>query len=401
MDVRQTIRNGYANGVPVREIAEQTGLSQKAVSKRAVRDPECPPHGGFLNNGKIVEERSTTMQPQQPSEKELAYYRGLFKKHGLTFEDYPYFWDKETIKGMSLFFRNPDAVKAEKESLEQFFARIAKHAPKYPRTRLKKVTDGHLKLIDLADVHIGKYAVGRDGKTSYDVNLAVERSHQAVEQLLKQSQGFPTEKFLFPIGNDILHVDGGANTTTKGTRQDVNGMWWEAYDAAFAMYVAVLERLAAIAPVEVVYNRSNHDDTLGYPIAKGLQAWFRRTKRITFTITRNDREYVTYGRHMIGLQHGDGAKLKDLPLLMAAEEPKMWGDTLYRHVICHHIHHWKKHQFLMGEDMPGVTVQYMRSPSAADDYHQKHGYVGAPEAIDAFVFHPEYGQPTHLSCVFR
>lgn len=409
MDEQEYIRQEYKKGTPTKVIARNLGISSNAVQKRATRDIDCPPHGGIFDNGKIGEDGSLkgelTMARKvevrsEMSEQEQSYYRKLMESHGLRFEDYPYFWDKTTVEGFSLFCRNPEYEKAKQASLDEFFKRIEGHAPKYPRIKYKPITDGHLKLIDMADVHIGKYVVGRDGKTSYDKETAIRRSHEAVEALLVRSQGFPTEKFLLPIGNDILHVDNKNNTTTKGTRQDVNGLWWEAYDAAHAMYVAVIERLVPIAPVEIVYNRSNHDEHLGFTLSRGLQAWFRNTPDVTFTVTQNDREYIKYGRNMIGLQHGDGAKMKDLPLLMAAEEPKMWGDTIYRFIICHHVHHWKKTQFLMAEDMPGVTVEYMRSPSAADDYHQKHGYVGAPEAIDAFIFHPKWGKMDHMSCVF-
>ena len=387
------------------DVAKMFGIKYEAVRNVARQNNLS---GFFKNNstnrsGGIMEveaiERSSEMQ--DPSEKELAYYRRLFKENGLDFKDYPYFWDKKTLEGMSLFYRNPDAVKADKESMDSFFNRIKEYAPKYPTIKYRKVKDGHLKLIDIADLHIGKYAVSRDNKVCYDIPTAVSMAKQAVDVLLQRSQGFPTDRFLFPVGNDILHVDNKNNTTTKGTSQSVHGSWWEMYDAAHALYVSTIERLVQIAPVQVVYNRSNHDEHSGFSLARGLQHWFRHNKNVTFVVSTNDREYVEYGKNMIGMMHGDGAKLKDLPLLMAAEAPKIWGESVYRHIICHHIHHWQKHSFLLGMDMPGVTVQYMRSPSASDDWHQKMGYTCAPQAIDALIFHPEHGQVDHMSCVFN
>lgn len=69
-------------------------------------------------------------------------------------------------------------------------------------------------------------------------------------------------------------------------------------------------------------------------------------------------------------------------------------------MIRHHVHHWEKTKFLHGKDYPGVTVQYMRSLSASDNWHQKQGYTGAPQAVDSFIFHPEFGQVDHMSAVF-
>jgi len=301
----------------------------------------------------------------------------------------------------TVLLKNPEEVERENNAKQQFLDDLKKHAPKYPTVKYGRVTDGHLKLIDIADLHIAKYAIGRDGAISYDVETAVSRAHQAVESMLTRTQGFPTERFWLPIGNDVLHIDNKLNTTTKGTKQDVQGMWWQALRAAKEMYVGVIDRLAGIAPVEVIYNSSNHDEHLGFCLAEILAAHYSKCKGVTFTIEpQNDRVYKQYGQNIVGFDHGDGAKDKDLPLLMACEEPRLWAECPNRYLMRHHLHHWSKREFVAGKDMPGVTLQYMRSPSAADHWHQKMGYVGAPQAIDSFVFHPEDGQVTHTSCVF-
>lgn len=298
--------------------------------------------------------------------------------------------------------RNPQEVEQEEQQKKKFLDEVKKHAPKYPTVKYGRVKDGHMKLIDIADLHIAKYAISRDGAIAYDIQTAIARAHQAVESMLTRTQGFPTEKFLFPIGNDVLHIDNKNSTTTKGTRQDSQGLWWEGYRAAKKMYVEVLERLAAIAPVEVIYNKSNHDEHLGFTLADALESHFRHCKGITFTVEpQNDRLYLVYGRNLLGFDHGHGAKDKDLPLLMAFEAAEHWTNNQNRYLFRHHLHHWTRREYVTGKDHIGVTLQYMRSPSAPDQWHADSGHTGAPEAIDAFVFHPEHGQIMHVSCVFN
>jgi len=341
---------------------------------------------------------------REPTQQEQTRIERLLEAEGYNPKLWRLVWahlkDEEGRKH-TVLLKNPEQEKREQDLRQQFLDDLRKHAPKYPTVKYGRVTDGHLKLIDIADLHIAKYAIGRNGLISYDVDTATSRAHTAVETLLSRTQGFPTEKFWLPIGNDVLHIDNKLNTTTKGTRQDVQGMWWQAFRAAKDMYVAVIDRLAGIAPVEVIYNSSNHDEHLGFCLAEVLAAHYANCKGVTFTIEpQNDRIYKEYGQSMVGFDHGDGAKDKDLPLLMACEEPQLWARCPNRYLMRHHLHHWSKREFVAGKDMPGVTLQYMRSPSAADFWHQKMGYVGAPQAIDAFVFHPDDGQVTHTSCVF-
>jgi len=82
---------------------------------------------------------------------------------------------------------------------------------------------------------------------------------------------------------------------------------------------------------------------------------------------------------------------------MANENPHMWADTKFRYIYLHHIHHKQVTKFQSGKDYIGVTVEYLRSPSAADSWHSRNGYVGAKKAIEGFIHSKEYGQVSRLT----
>ena len=272
---------------------------------------------------------------------------------------------------------------------------IETHSPYYPKIKRDKNAN-HLLVINPADIHIGKYANQVETGDGYNVETACMRVLEGLEGLIAKAEGFDIERVLFCVGNDILHIDNVYNTTTKGTRQDVDGKWWEHFEFALELYVKCVEILREIAPVDVLHSMSNHDYQSGYHLAHALKSWFRNDNEVSFDISVAHRKYYQYGENLIGLEHGDGAKMDKLPLLMAQERPKMWSDTKYRYWYLHHLHHKVKHKWLDAKDFIGVTVEYMRSPSSSDSWHHRKGFVGTPKAVEGFLHDKESGQVARL-----
>ena len=271
---------------------------------------------------------------------------------------------------------------------------IDKHAPTYKK--IKRTKGKHLLVINPADVHIGKLAVAIETGDEYNTKIATERVLEGITGLIEKSKGFTIEKVLFCIGNDILHIDNVYNTTTAGTPQDANGKWWQHFELALDVYVKCVEILRQVAPVDVIHSMSNHDYQSGFHLAHALKSWFRKTKDVTFDISVAHRKYYKYGSNLIGLEHGDGAKMDKLPLLMAQERPLDWSQTKYRYWYLHHLHHKVKHKWLDAKDYVGVTVEYMRSPSGTDSWHNRKGYTGVQKAVEGFIHERNSGQIARL-----
>jgi len=283
----------------------------------------------------------------------------------------------------------------EGEILDSITDLIETHSPYYPEIKRDKNAN-HLLVINPADIHIGKYANGMETGSGYDVEIACMRVLEGLEGLIYKAEGFDVERVLFCVGNDILHIDNVYNTTTKGTRQDVDGKWWEHFEIALALYVKCVEILREVAPVDIIHSMSNHDYQSGFHLAHALKSWFRNEKEVSFDIGVAHRKYYQYGENLIGLEHGDGAKMDKLPLLMAQERPKMWSDTKYRYWYLHHLHHKVKHKWLDAKDFIGVTVEYMRSPSGTDSWHSRKGFCGVPKAVEGFLHEKTSGQVARL-----
>jgi hypothetical protein len=281
------------------------------------------------------------------------------------------------------------------ESVNKF---IELHSPEYET--IPRAEGTHLLVINPADIHIGKYAEASETGSEYNSHIAVVRVLEGVQGLIHKAKGFKIEKVLFCIGNDVLHVDNVYNTTTKGTHQDTDGKWWEHYEIALLLYVKVVEMLRLVAPVDVLHSMSNHDYQSGFHLAHTLKSWFRKAEDVSFDIGVEHRKYYKYGKNLIGLEHGDGARLDKLPLLMAQERPKLWSETTFRYWYLHHLHHKIKHKWLDAKDFIGVTVEYLRSPSGTDSWHTRKGFTGTQKACEAFIHEKENGQVARLTHYF-
>jgi hypothetical protein len=312
------------------------------------------------------------------------------RQRGIDFSSVKEYWDK--TKEYSVKVR-PNVISYNDIS-KRIISEMDKHSPSYAPIKRDKQTNPHLLVLDPADVHIGKLATSFETGEDYNQQIAVKRVKQGIKGILSKSSGFNIEKILLIIGNDILHIDTPRRTTTSGTPQDTDGMWYENFLNAKKLYVDVIESLLSVADVHVTYNPSNHDYTNGFFLADVISSWFRNCENVSFDVSIKHRKYYSYGQNLIGTTHGDGAKIPDLPLLMAVEANKFWSKCKHRYVYTHHVHHKN------AKDYAGVTVESLRSPSGTDSWHHRNGYQHNPKAVEGFLHHPKFGQVARLTHIF-
>jgi len=310
---------------------------------------------------------------------------------GIPVDKVNHYWYKG--KNYSIHVKGKDIVSYE-EMRDEIVESMREHAPDYPAIIREDVNDGHLLVIDPADVHIGKLATAFESGDEYDSNIAVQRVREGVQGILDKAHCFNIDTILFIGGNDILHIDTPDRKTTKGTSQDTDRMWYENYLLAKKIYIEVLEMLMRVADVHFMFNPSNHDYTNGFFLSDTITSWFHKCPHITFDVSIAHRKYYKYGSNLIGTTHGDGAKGANLPLLMAQEAKEHWADTKHRYVYTHHVHH------KIAKDHIGVTVESLRSPSGTDSWHHIKGFQHAPKGIEGFIHHPKHGQVARLTHLF-
>lgn len=214
-----------------------------------------------------------------------------------------------------------------------------------------------------------------------------EGEHQAaVEDLVMKALAFNVGQFVFPIGNDALNTDGSRRTTTAGTAQDGLGRWQESFRSVVRLYRTAIDTMLKYAPVRAIVVPGNHDEDACFYMGEVLGAVYADEVNVEIDRSLDPRKYYSFGGVQLGFTHGKGAKLKDLPLLMATEDKEGWASAHTHEWLTGHLHH------RMLEETNGVVVRISPSLAPSDTWHQKMGYVGSTRAAEAIVYSSRYGR---------
>lgn len=338
---------------------------------------------------------------------------------GLDKDNWQHAWLKS--EGTSIFIRNKEGFVTYTEVRDELVAEMKKYAPKYPEIKRTK-REGYLLVVDPADIHFGKLARKGESDLDYDLDVAERRFNEGIDSLISKVGGFGISEIVLVLGNDILHIDNPKRTTTSGTSQDTSGMWWEAFNLAKKCYIRAIEKLVQIGNVHLVFCPSNHDFMSGFMLADSVSSWFHNSKNVTSNATMHHRKYIHFGSNLLGFTHGDGAKRKDLPALMAKEAKGEWATSAFCYWYVHHVHHKDRVKMDTGnkkfdqieKDEIGVTtintglhvnpdksiqVEAVRTPSVADRWHYTNGYTNI-QAMECFLHSPYGGQEVRITHLF-
>ena len=253
--------------------------------------------------------------------------------------------------------------------------------------------DGNYLLeIALMDVHFGMLAWDKETGMDYDVDIAEEMYLYAVQDLLAKSAGYKPSKILFPFGNDFLHIDDPTNQTPQNRNLlDADSRLIKIYQKAKKAVVKAINYCRQVAPVDICWVPGNHDPMTSYYMCDALQHIFEDDKDVTVDISPKYRKYYPFGKCLIGYTHGVEEPLRDLPSIMATEEPKLWGESRYREIHIGHKHKKMQMHWVNVDTFPGTVVRMIPSIAGTDQWHYKKGYIKAYHAAESYVWDAEWG----------
>ena len=255
----------------------------------------------------------------------------------------------------------------------------------------------HMLEVSAFDLHFGKLAWREEAGEDYDLAIARTAFQTAVEDLLAKASGFPLQRILLPIGNDLLQADNLQGTTTGGTPQDTDSRYHKAFRAARSALAWAIDRLSQVAPVLVIVVPGNHDRLTAFHMGEVLEAQFASDPRVTVDNSPKLRKYVAFGVNLLGFTHGSEEKMADLPLIMAREEPTAWASAQHYEWHIGHLHKSKEVRYTAGDSFNGVRVRILPSLCTADAWHYSRGYVGERRSAEAYLWNFATGYAGHLA----
>ena len=259
-----------------------------------------------------------------------------------------------------------------------------------------KDDDQHLLEINACDLHIGKIGIKGD---EYSIDIARKRMLDALEHLVKRSSGFYIDQILFVVGNDFLNADGDwpVPSTTKGTPQFNSNKHMEMYRAGRKLLVECINMLIDVARVHVMVIPGNHDRESMMHIGDALEIYFEKNEDVTVDNSMSMMKSYHYGKCLVINDHGDGAKLNDLPGIVSQRYRDVWSEVKYVEVHRGHYHTNKAYKMQAVEELNGLTIRNLSSMTATDEWHDMKGFVGNVKKASAFIWNKYNGVQAKLN----
>lgn len=265
---------------------------------------------------------------------------------------------------------------------------LAKRESPLPiRVRKLNKASGHALEINIADHHFGKLAWKQEtGDQNYDTKIALQCFQRALETILDRVSAYSFDEIIFIIGNDLFNSDDMEGRTTKGTYVSSDIRYQKTFSVVRTAMTDAIERLRRLTKmVRVIMVSGNHDHLSVWHLGDSLECYFSKYDDVTIDNSPKYHKYYQFGLCMVAWTHGDKGKIKDLPLLMATEQPVMFGATKFREAHTGHKHHKSV------EEQHGVIVRILSSLSPADAWHAEQGFTGNLRSAEGFIWHKTEG----------
>ena len=233
-------------------------------------------------------------------------------------------------------------------------------------------------VLSLPDLHVGMLAWRQEVGEQYDTETALERMNTIASNLLSRLSGLRVSEIIFPIGNDLFHTDTHENTTTTGTRVDVDSRWQKTFQVvAEALIKGPVAWAAEIASVRVVVVPGNHDYQRAFYLGEVMR-WYYEGRGLSVEVDNSPRlrKYYRRGDVLLGFTHGAWVKTNQLPLIMANEASQDWAASVWREWLLGHFHRKREMAWNSTEEVGGVRLRVLPSLAVPDAWHYQQGFVG-------------------------
>lgn len=340
------------------------------ATRKEVEEPDEIRHSAG-EGGKI-----TSSIRQRMSEKRTFTNKELLELHAINSEENEIYriisneWSMTNKDGETYFnFQSKIIAKpisGDGITIEDFIEMI-KVDPEPMKIETIAIGDTHLG-IGLADLHFGR--------TTREM-----LEHHLMQALDRIERGGYKNILIAQLGDAFESSQIKKSITLAGTILPSVDMARAIQDFKWFMHTLIEHSSRHCETVIVTSVCGNHSGNLEHIVMDGLKDRYSLLEKFDHNgeylgkgkvIVRSGNDYRTVeklGNVGIMLSHGDGVKLKDLPLKFASEYPMVWSS-------CEHREAWSghKHNKFVESDIDGNVMRQFPSPKPPTDYEDKWGY---------------------------
>jgi hypothetical protein len=280
----------------------------------------------------------------------------------------------------------------QQEAMRAAAAAMAEDIPRAKPVKVPAVTNAMLaNLYTLTDSHVGMLAWHKenlDPHGDWDLTIAEDTLVGCFEHMVNGSP--PARTGIVAQLGDFLHSDGmgmiEGRTPTSGHILSQDGRFQKVVQTA----IRILRRVISFALqrheyVVVLLAEGNHDLASSVWLRAMFKALYENEPRVE--VIDSELPYYVYqhGKTMLAWHHGHLKKNDQLPLLFAAQFPKVWGDTTKRYAHVGHRHHVEE------KEHAGMMVVQHSTLASRDAYAARGGWMSERQCT-AITYHTEFGQ---------
>jgi len=306
--------------------------------------------------------------------------------------------DGQKVKGVSTLYGADGEVKVQwvkstedaRRQQEMFEAMVAGFTDTLPREEATAGPDGPMSenlmaCYPVGDHHMGMLAWHEETGKDYDLKIAERLLMGAANHLTGIAPKCEQATIVF-LG-DFMHYDSFfAVTPTSRNQLDADSRYPRMVRYAIRSMRYLIERvLSQHLFVRIIVEIGNHDLSSSIFLMECLAAVYEFEDRVTIDTSPAHYHYFTFGNTLVGTHHGHGAKMLQLPLIMAADRPEEWGASTYRYWWTGHVHHDQT------KDYHGTKVESFRVLAPNDAWAQEKGYR-AMQDMKCIILHSEFGE---------
>ncbi len=277
----------------------------------------------------------------------------------------------------------------EQENLEALLARCEERIRTFkrlPALKAPKVVGGLLtNFLGLFDIHMGEKISSDDPAGRWDVAIAKKTVIASATHAMRSAP--KAKRLVICFGGDAMHYDGVKPVTpTSGHVLHSDGDFDDMVDATLDVAMAVIdEGLRTHEEVYLIWGTGNHDLSSSRLLRKMFGRLYENEPRLTVVQSRLDYYALRFGKVMIGVQHGHGAKLADFAGIFASMFREMWGLSTYAYGHRGHEHH------IHEKEKGGMVATQHPSLAPSDDYALSKGLVSRRGCM-MITYHDEFGE---------
>lgn len=277
-------------------------------------------------------------------------------------------FDAQTGEAKIAWIKTDLDKEAQLKQILESFEKSVQDYKTLPKVKSPKAClSDKLVVYPMGDPHIGMYAWAEECGEDFDCDIAETNLRDAMKYLVSKTPDTDTA-ILLNLG-DFIHADSASNTTTKGTRVDVDTRWARVLEIGITLMIdCVNMALEKHKNVIVKNNIGNHDAHTSQVLSICMKHAFKNNPRVEIAEPANKYFVYEFGKNMIFSTHGDGLKPKQAQGFVANAYSEMWGRTEHRLALFGHFHHENRFE------ENGLLVEIFNTLASSDAWHHASGY---------------------------